>query len=566
MSSAFSRTVACLAVLFAVGCEDESPSSHGDPEPPKAIVTPTPTPLTTELPVSPSPSTSPIVTATPTPSISPTPTPTPALLTPLPTPPAPPAVNENEVGLSFGPFDFASDDQVANAAQEQEEAIFPRLAMGPNGVAFAVWRQNTLFSPNSTDPVEYSVWASRFVNGGWESAQLLESPNLPVQMYPPGNATSPGHVTKYIARIPDIAVDSSGNAIAVWHQYNGTGTDIYANRFIPGNGWQGAVHLANVQTVNNESGYGAQARVAMTGNGDAIVVWHQNSGLIWAPTENNGQIATVSYEASTNTWSQPSIISSSTFGQSFSPNIVTNASGNGAIVWTQNGVWVSFYDKSNDQWSTPTSLASGYIENIHLNQRFTEIAMNDNGQVAVTWIQNSQAQVSVYSPSTTSWDAQTLSLPTAGGNAWESAIDMNQQGDIFVTWAEGANPDTSHQVWIAHYRETVPGGGRAWRTSYVVNPNSTQIADLPRIKFGPDGDRALLVWHENRIWAAYYGESSTLPGTYEWYQPQMLEGWISLGWNPQVGFHDDNSALVIWRQHASEDVNATNEILSRSSQ
>jgi len=47
----------------------------------------------------------------------------------------------------------------------------------------------------------------------WGTAELIETDNA-------GNA-----------RDPQIAYDLSGNAIAVWHQADGTRVSIYANRF-----------------------------------------------------------------------------------------------------------------------------------------------------------------------------------------------------------------------------------------------------------------------------------------------------------------------------------------------
>lgn len=47
----------------------------------------------------------------------------------------------------------------------------------------------------------------------WGTAQLIETDNA-------GNAT-----------LPQIAVDGSGNAIAVWRQHDGTRDNIWANRF-----------------------------------------------------------------------------------------------------------------------------------------------------------------------------------------------------------------------------------------------------------------------------------------------------------------------------------------------
>ena len=53
---------------------------------------------------------------------------------------------------------------------------------------------------------------------GWGTAVLIETDNV-------GNAYN-----------PQVAVDESGNAIAVWKQFDGTRSNIWANRYVVGEG------------------------------------------------------------------------------------------------------------------------------------------------------------------------------------------------------------------------------------------------------------------------------------------------------------------------------------------
>jgi hypothetical protein len=77
-------------------------------------------------------------------------------------------------------------------------------------------------------------------------------------------------------------VDGSGNAVAVWQQDNGTGTrtNIWASRFVPATGW-GTATL--VETDN--AGDALVPQVAVDGSGNAVAVWYQSDGTrsnIWA--------------------------------------------------------------------------------------------------------------------------------------------------------------------------------------------------------------------------------------------------------------------------------------------
>ena len=55
-------------------------------------------------------------------------------------------------------------------------------------------------------------------NSGWGTAQLIET-------------------DAEIAAAPQVAVDGSGNAVAVWEQYDGTRYNIWSNRYVVGAGW-----------------------------------------------------------------------------------------------------------------------------------------------------------------------------------------------------------------------------------------------------------------------------------------------------------------------------------------
>jgi hypothetical protein len=63
-----------------------------------------------------------------------------------------------------------------------------------------------------------------------------------------------------------VANDATGNAIAVWRECGG----IWANRFTPGSGW-GLPEL--IET--NDNGRAERPQVAMDASGDAVAVWYK---------------------------------------------------------------------------------------------------------------------------------------------------------------------------------------------------------------------------------------------------------------------------------------------------
>ena len=99
------------------------------------------------------------------------------------------------------------------------------------------------------DSNSFTVIDSASISGGWSSAVLVES----------------GTTGAYI---PDIGMDHSGHAIAVWRQNSST----YANRYIAGTGWGSEV------LIETGSGATGSAKVAVSGIGEAVAIWRQSDG------------------------------------------------------------------------------------------------------------------------------------------------------------------------------------------------------------------------------------------------------------------------------------------------
>ena len=62
---------------------------------------------------------------------------------------------------------------------------------------------------------------------------------------------------------PSIAVDTAGNALAVWQQSDGTRDNIWANRYTPGGGW-GTAEL--IETNNAGDAVNPQIAIDTAGN------------------------------------------------------------------------------------------------------------------------------------------------------------------------------------------------------------------------------------------------------------------------------------------------------------
>lgn len=147
----------------------------------------------------------------------------------------------------WGPATMISDDT--------GYAIAPQVAIDPDGNAVAIWTQF-----NGTN---YVAWANRYARGrGWGAAVIIG---------PQGAGDGDAFPSQ-------VAVDPEGNAIAVWTQTFPGPSHVWVNRYRRNIGWGTPSMLDNTDSYR-----GSDARVAIDGAGNAIVVWQQlpSSGAIY---------------------------------------------------------------------------------------------------------------------------------------------------------------------------------------------------------------------------------------------------------------------------------------------
>lgn len=232
----------------------------------------------------------------------------------------------------------------------------PKVVMDSTGNAIAVWLQR--LSDGS-----YHIYASRYDVGGgaWGAAGALNT----------GTAMN--------IQSHQIAMDSSGNAIVVWEQADGS---IHANRYVAGAGWQGSQVIAS---------QGSMPHIGMNSAGDAIAVWSDYDGIadmVYA----NRYVAGTGWEGATLIETDPAL--------AFYPRISLDPNGNAAVVWQQfDGSLINSWSNNyvaGQGWSTAQTIEDSSEEiSLALAPRLN-VSMDDNGNAIAVWIQKYDGAMSVY--------------------------------------------------------------------------------------------------------------------------------------------------------------------------
>ncbi len=281
------------------------------------------------------------------------------------------------------------------------DAGHPEVATDPAGNAIAVWEQKS--------GTRYDVWANRYATeSGWAGAAIIESGNA-------GDAVR-----------PEVATDRAGNAIAVWEQSDGTRYNIWANRYVAGSGWVGAVMIES-----NDVGGAYSAQVAVDPNGNAVVAWEQYEGRrsdIWA----NRYVAASG-------WSRATLIERDNAGAAHSPEVAIDPAGNAVVVWDQSdgtryNLWANRY-VAGSGWSGAVLIES---DNAGMAS-YPQVSMDSAGNATAVWRQSDGTRYNTCANRYTvgsGWGTATLIELNDSGDASSPQVAVDGSGNAMAVWQQ----------------------------------------------------------------------------------------------------------------------------------
>ena len=309
---------------------------------------------------------------------------------------------------------------------------------------------------------------------GWGEAVLLEFLNPPSM----GDADE-----------PHVAADASGDAFAVWDQPDGSRNCVFADRYIRGFGWTGAV------LIDSASAYSCyNPRVAMDGSGNAIVVWQQydtSVNSIWANIYTVGE-----------GWGQPEAIEAQSQDAGL-PMVVIDGDGNATVLWLQylggqDHIWSCRY-VPDEGWGTEEA-AEDYVSWAYS----FDASVDDAGCVVAVWSQWDGSHLNLsanrYVPGE-GWGAAEMIGGNASGDVAEPKVAVDPAGNALAVWCQWK--DGLYSSWYCRY---TAGGG--WGPATLLEDEDVDEAVYPRIACDPAGN-ALVVWQQrdagvDSIWWSRY--------------------------------------------------------------
>lgn len=309
--------------------------------------------------------------------------------------------NRFEVGTGWGTPELVETNDAGSA-------YIRDLEIDPNGNAIAVWSQ---YNGTWNDS-----WANRYVPGtGWGVAEIIDieindayvtdldidadgnalavmmtndvyGQHIKATRYVPGSGWSTPELLETDnagdAWLPRVSMDSSGHAIAVWHQDDGMHSNIYANRYTVGTGW-GARELIETDDAEDATYPG----VAVDSEGNALVTWTQNDGV-----RNNTWVNR--YEVGTG-WGAQALLETNNLGNASSARVAFDANGNAMAVWRQsdgfrNNIWAKRF-LAETGWGAPELIETDDTG----SAGSVSVSIGPDGSALALWNQNDGANSNI---------------------------------------------------------------------------------------------------------------------------------------------------------------------------
>ena len=292
---------------------------------------------------------------------------------------------------------------------------------------------------------------------------------------------------------PKIAIDGNGNAIVVWQLFvDGATWNIYANRYSSlSKTWSGPFLL------ENNPGTAEVPDIGMDENGNAIVVWQHTM-----PGDTRFHIWANRYSSATQAWSGAIQLENNQAGAAQNAHVAMDKYGNATTVWmqsdgTRDNIWANRFSVTTNTWSVPFLL-----ENDNGTAKFPQIAMDENGNAITVWMQSDGTRDNIwanrFSVTTNTWMGAFL-LESNDGGTDIPQISMDGNGNAIAAWSQFDG--SRYSIWANRYTVAT----NTWMGAFLLETSDVGNAFSPQISMDRSGS-VIIVWFQYdgttwNIWA-----------------------------------------------------------------
>jgi hypothetical protein len=404
--------------------------------------------------------------------------------------------------------------------------LFLLLLLGIDTSIHAGW-SNPTFITNSASSLNFVQIRINQNNYAVVIYASTTNNNLHSATLVPGSTWSLLTVTSSTVISPQVAIDGTGNAVAIWS----TGSSIVASSLA----YQASSWSATPTQLDAGGQTTATPAIAMNASGQTVAVWVRND-----PTTGNPSIqaATSTFGGS---WSTPQTLSNTAFSSS-TPVVGIDSSGNTFAVWNENGVIQTSKASFGGSWSTETALSTG------TSSSAPQLAVNSGGQAVAVWVNGATSTIQASRYSSGSWEASAHDI-SASDTVINPQVAIDPSGNSTAIWSEGTN--------IMSAFATISGSWQTPLTAYSTGLTPDSSLQL-HITVDNYGDFVLVYSQTNPSVSPPSGitTGSTLGGSWYPYN-RLLTGSSSTNLTSSIASGPSGYAIAIWNPSARNITSST---------
>lgn len=345
----------------------------------------------------------------------------------------------------------------------------------------------------------------------------------------------------------ELASDHAGHAMAAWIQASDTTTtyDVYTALFTEGSGWGRPVK------VNANAVY-RYVDVSMNSSGNAIVAWLEYDSAAAAYSVNARRYVAGNWDPAP-TRMDITLPTSTYTVYPEAPTVAMSDKGDAHVAWYSwyydsiakadyYGAYTRHVDATGAWSSTLTTLTYSQVGS-GMSRPSLAFDASGNGFVAFQYTAGSPAKVNTvverYIASTAKWGVTALNSPAADGYAQSVSVATNPAGQAVVAWVRTTGTSTSTDDLLGSYFD------KAWSTPATISTATTTISTPATSAW--TGKSFLVAWSQSggtpfNVYASEY--------TTSWSKAAIVSDGNHSAGTPWLAGDSRGNALLIWPQQS----------------
>jgi len=294
-----------------------------------------------------------------------------------------------------------------------------------------------------------------------------------------GEETRVNTHTTFDQASPAVATDADGDYVVTWASYAQDGSDfgIYAQRYSPSGTPKGSEFKVNSFTTASQN----DPSVAMDADGDFVIVWTSEG-----QDGSYGGIYGQRYNASGIAQGGEFLINSFTTSLQFNPSVAMDAAGNFAVSWDsdgQDGNGIGVYARLFNSDGSPRTAEFRVNTDVTGNQGNSAIAMDQDGDIIIVWgtdIQDGDNDGGISARRFNATGAPVgleLQVNTHTANPQSlPSVAMSNDGAFIIAWESSGQDGSGEGIYAQRYSSAGAASGSEFRVNNFTTGDQSSAA------------------------------------------------------------------------------------------